>query len=72
MSPAKKFIREHGETFPAPRDDIAKEVRHRDEERLALQEAEGIAAGLDKILTKPVKPEPLVKPKTDNIEGKST
>lgn len=52
--------------------DIAKEVRHRDEERLALQEAEGIAAGLDKILTKPVKPEPLVKPKTDNIEGKST
>lgn len=52
--------------------DIAKEVRHRDEERLALQEAEGIAAGFDKILTKPVKPEPLVKPKTDNIEGKST
>lgn len=52
--------------------DIAKEVRHRDEERLALQEAQGIAAGLDKILTKPVKPEPLVKPKIDKTEGKST
>jgi CPA2 family monovalent cation:H+ antiporter-2 len=52
--------------------DIAKEVRHRDEERLALQEAQGIAAGLDKVLTKPVKPEPLVKPKIDKTEGKST
>lgn len=48
--------------------DIAKEVRHRDEERLALQEVQGFSAGLDHILTRPVKPEPLVKPKNDNVE----
>lgn len=48
--------------------EIAEEVRRRDEERLALQEAEGLAAGLDRVLTKPIKPEPLTKPKTDNLD----
>lgn len=51
--------------------EISTEVRRRDEERLALQEAEGIAAGIDKVLTKPIKPEPLVKPKSDNLDDKS-
>lgn len=48
--------------------EISAEVRRRDEERLALQEAEGITAGVDRVLTKPIKPEPLVKPKTENLE----
>lgn len=48
--------------------EISDEVRRRDEERLALQEAEGVGAGIDRVLTKPIKPEPLVKPKSDNLE----
>jgi monovalent cation:H+ antiporter-2, CPA2 family len=41
---------------------IREDVRHRDEERLALQAVEGIFAGRDRWLTKPVTPEPLIKP----------
>jgi CPA2 family monovalent cation:H+ antiporter-2 len=45
---------------------IREDVRHRDEERLALQEVEGIQAGRDRIHTKPVTPEPLIKPKQES------
>lgn len=38
-------------------------IRKLDEERLALQAAEGIYAGAEKVLTRPVIPEPLIKPK---------
>ncbi|MAY62069.1 MAG: potassium transporter TrkA [Rhizobiales bacterium] len=38
-------------------------IRKLDEERLALQAAEGIYAGAEKMLTRPVIPEPLIKPK---------
>ena len=38
-------------------------IRKLDEERLALQAAEGIYAGAEKVLTRPVVPEPLIKPK---------
>ena len=41
---------------------IHEDVRRRDEERLALQEVEGIQAGRDRWYTKPVTPEPLIKP----------
>jgi CPA2 family monovalent cation:H+ antiporter-2 len=41
---------------------IREDVRRRDEERLALQAAEGIQAGRDRWHTKPVTPEPLIKP----------
>ena len=41
---------------------IAGDVRRRDEERLAIQQVEGIYAGTDKLHTKPVSPEPLIKP----------
>jgi monovalent cation:H+ antiporter-2, CPA2 family len=41
---------------------IREDVHRRDEERLALQEVEGIQAGRDRIHTKPVTPEPLIKP----------
>jgi CPA2 family monovalent cation:H+ antiporter-2 len=44
---------------------LLEDVRRRDEERLALQAVEGIDAGRDRWLTKPVKPvtpEPLIKP----------
>jgi CPA2 family monovalent cation:H+ antiporter-2 len=41
---------------------IREDVRHRDEERLALQAVEGIQAGRDRWHTKPVTPEPLIKP----------
>jgi len=43
--------------------DIESNIRKLDEERLAIQAAEGVFAGGDKLLTKPVTPEPLVKPK---------
>lgn len=48
---------------------IAKEVRKRDEERLALQEAGGARAGDAHLLTKPLKPEPLIKPKKEHLDG---
>ncbi|WP_420408361.1 monovalent cation:proton antiporter-2 (CPA2) family protein [Hoeflea sp.] len=43
--------------------EISNDVRHRDEERLALQAVEGLLAGREKLLTRPVTPEPLIKPK---------
>ena len=46
--------------------DISHDVRHRDEERLALQAVEGILAGREKLLTRPVTPEPLIKPKRES------
>ena len=49
--------------------EIAQEVKRRDEERLALQEAEGLTAGVHHVLTRPVKPEPLIEPRADNTEG---
>jgi len=42
--------------------EILEDVRRRDEERLALQAVEGIQAGRDRWHTKPVTPEPLIKP----------
>jgi CPA2 family monovalent cation:H+ antiporter-2 len=45
---------------------IHDDVRRRDEERLALQEVEGIQAGRDRVHTKPVTPEPLIKPKRES------
>ncbi|MET0575946.1 MAG: monovalent cation:proton antiporter-2 (CPA2) family protein [Mesorhizobium sp.] len=41
---------------------IREDVRRRDEERLALQATEGLQAGRDRWHTKPVTPEPLIKP----------
>jgi CPA2 family monovalent cation:H+ antiporter-2 len=41
---------------------IREDVRRRDEERLALQAVEGLQAGRDRMHTKPVTPEPLIKP----------
>jgi len=41
---------------------IAEDVRRRDEERLAIQAAEGIQAGGETMHTRPVTPEPLIKP----------
>ncbi len=44
--------------------DILEDVRRRDEERLALQAVEGAQAGT--YVTKPVTPEPLIKPKRES------
>ena len=56
--------------------EILEDVRRRDEERLALQAVEGIQAGRDRWHTKPVTPEPLIKPTTEarrlDKEGQST
>jgi len=41
-------------------------VRHRDEERLAIQAVEGLLAGREKLHTRPVTPEPLIKPKRES------
>lgn len=41
---------------------IADDVRRRDEERLAVQQVEGIYAGSDMLHKRPVTPEPLIKP----------
>ncbi len=43
--------------------EIGEDIRRRDEERLRLQAQEGILAGRDLIHKRPVKPEPLIKPK---------
>ncbi|KPF45671.1 monovalent cation:proton antiporter-2 (CPA2) family protein [Rhizobium sp. AAP43] len=43
--------------------DIGEDIRRRDEERLRLQAQEGIMAGRDLVHRRPVKPEPLIKPK---------
>ena len=43
--------------------EILEDVRRRDEERLALQAVEGLQAGRGTWYTKPVTPEPLIKPK---------
>ncbi|PZM07735.1 monovalent cation:proton antiporter-2 (CPA2) family protein [Rhizobium tubonense] len=42
---------------------IQEDIRRRDEQRLVLQATEGITAGRDMLFSKPVRPEPLVKPK---------
>ncbi len=41
---------------------ISEDVRHRDAERLAIQQVEGIYAGTDMLHKRPVTPEPLVPP----------
>lgn len=46
--------------------EISHDVRRRDEERLAMQAVEGILAGQDKLHTRPVTPEPLIKPKRES------
>ena len=43
--------------------EIGEDIRRRDEERLRLQAQEGILAGRELIHQRPVKPEPLIKPK---------
>lgn len=45
--------------------EIGEEVRRRDEARLHVQMAEGIKAGNELLLTKPIVPEPLIKPKRE-------
>jgi len=45
---------------------ISEDVRHRDEERLAIQAVEGLLAGREKLHTRPVTPEPLIKPKRES------
>ncbi|PST26269.1 potassium transporter TrkA [Mesorhizobium plurifarium] len=44
---------------------IMDDIRRRDEARLVLQEAEGITAGRHMLHSRPVRPEPLVKPKRE-------
>jgi len=43
--------------------EIGDDIRKRDEQRLVLQTSEGLQAGGDMLYSRPVKPEPLVKPK---------
>ncbi|MEF0939436.1 monovalent cation:proton antiporter-2 (CPA2) family protein [Rhizobium sp. BR 362] len=43
--------------------EIGEDIRKRDEQRLVLQVSEGLQAGRDMLYSRPVKPEPLVKPK---------
>ncbi len=47
---------------------IAEDIRERDEARLQLQQAEGIAAGREFLLNRPVVPEPLIKPRQEAAE----
>ena len=49
--------------------EIGEDMRRRDEERLLLQASEGIYAGTDMLLSKPVTPEPLIRPKPRSIAG---
>jgi CPA2 family monovalent cation:H+ antiporter-2 len=47
---------------------ITEDIRERDEARLQLQQAEGIAAGREFLLNRPVVPEPLIKPRQEAAE----
>ena len=42
---------------------IVDDIRRRDEERLKIQAAEGVQGGRHMLFNKPVRPEPLIKPK---------
>ncbi|MFZ2100138.1 MAG: monovalent cation:proton antiporter-2 (CPA2) family protein [Oricola sp.] len=46
---------------------IAEDVEKRDAARLLVQQAEGIQAGRDMLHTRPVTPEPLIKPRRESI-----
>ncbi|OXT01535.1 potassium transporter TrkA [Notoacmeibacter marinus] len=48
--------------------EIEKDVRQRDEERLAIQQVEGLFAGQEKVFTSPV-PEPLIEPRKRREAG---
>jgi monovalent cation:H+ antiporter-2, CPA2 family len=50
-------------TPEAETSEIGDDIRRRDEERLQIQAAEGISAGAHMLHTRPVRPEPLTKPK---------
>lgn len=47
--------------------EIGDDIRRRDEERLQMQAAEGLTAGLHMLHTRPVRPEPLTKPKRQPV-----
>lgn len=46
--------------------DIVEDIRYLDHERLLVQRSEGIQAGKHMLHTQPVKPEPLIEPKTES------
>ncbi len=50
-------------TSEAQASEIGDDIRKRDEERLQIQAADGITAGQHMLHTRPVRPEPLMKPK---------
>jgi monovalent cation:H+ antiporter-2, CPA2 family len=50
-------------TSEAQTSEIGDDIRRRDEERLQIQAAKGISAGAHMLHTRPVRPEPLTKPK---------
>ncbi len=54
-------------TDDATADEIRRDIRRRDEERLAIQAAEGLLAGTSMLHTRPVTPEPLMKPRRGKV-----
>ncbi|TCV76234.1 Kef-type potassium/proton antiporter (CPA2 family) [Neorhizobium sp. R1-B] len=44
-------------------EEISDDIRRRDEERLQVQAVQGLGAGREMLLNRPVRPEPLIKPK---------
>ena len=59
------------EALGLPRDEamiIRDDIRDRDEARLQVQQAQGIAAGHEFLLNSPVVPEPLTKPRQEAAE----
>lgn len=55
-------------TDEATSTEIRRDIRRRDEERLAIQAADGIFAGTDMLHKRPVTPEPLLKPKKVKVK----
>ena len=47
---------------------IADDIRKRDEARLQLQAVDGIAAGRELMINRPMQPEPLIKPRKEAAE----
>ncbi len=53
-------------TSEAAAEEIGDDIRRRDEERLQIQAVQGLGAGSEMLLNRPVRPEPLIKPKRTN------
>jgi CPA2 family monovalent cation:H+ antiporter-2 len=64
----RKTLEGLGMERESTRSSIADDIRKRDEARLQLQAVDGLAAGRELMISKPMQPEPLIKPRKEAAE----